>query len=345
MATRRAVIDIGTNSVKLLVADIDQHHVTPVWEGSKQTRLGRGFYQNNYLQQQAIDDTARAVVEFRGIARERQAATIRVIATSAARDALNSDDLIRAVECAADLKTEILSGQQEAALVFEGVTTDPRFGAEALLLLDVGGGSTEFILGQADHQHFRQSYPLGSVRLMEQLPHSNPPRPDELRACRQWVNRFLEKEVRPALESALGLQKTQQSNPLKESAQLADSRYSEFLLVGAGGTAAILARIEAGLETYDRARIEAVRLSRARVQWHVENLWGRSLELRKHIIGLPGSRADVILTGAVIFEAVMDQLNFSELRVSTRGLRFAAVLGPIATGRADSPSPCGRGPG
>jgi len=322
MITRRAVIDVGTNSVKLLVADIDQHRVEPVWEGSKQTRLGRGFYQTHRLQQPAIAQTASAVAEFAAAAREHQASSIRVIATSAARDALNADELITAIEHAAELKIEILSGEQEADLVFQGVATDPRFATKPLLLLDVGGGSTEFILGQGGQQHFRESFSLGSVRLMEHFPHSDPPKPDELAACRQWVSHFLQREVQPRLEPAMRRQ------PVDQSERRAPAlRESALLLVGAGGTAAILARIEGEVEPYDRARIEAVRLSRARVQWHVENLWGSPLQQRKQIIGLPASRADVILTGAVIFEAVMDRFAFAELRISTRGLRFAAVLG------------------
>src|SRR4029077_1021497 len=99
-----------------------------------------------------------------------------------------------------------------------------------------------------------------------------------------------------------------------------------ILLVGTGGTTSILGRMEAKLETFDRAKIEATRLSRERVRWHVEHLWGMPLEERKHIVGLPPNRADVILMGVAIYEAVMEKFGFSELRISTRGLRFAAVM-------------------
>ncbi len=349
MKIRRAVIDVGTNSVKLLIVDIEHHRVKPVWEGSKQTRLGRGFYQTHHLQQPAISQTATAVAAFAALARERQAASIRVIATSAARDARNADELITAIERAAQLKMEILSGEQEADLVFQGVTTDPRFATEPLLLLDVGGGSTEFILGQGGHPHFRESFPLGSVRLMEHLPHSDPPRLEELAGCREWVRQFLHREVQPGLETAIIKQlaesRCDNRNALppdtralpvaalsrRRSGQGEGGSHAKLRLVGTGGTAAILARIEGEVERYDRARIEAIRLSRARVQWHVENLWRSPLQQRKEIIGLPSSRADVILTGAVIYEAVMDQFGFSELRVSTRGLRFAAVLHDCGT--------------
>src|SRR5215831_10551278 len=152
--TRRAVIDVGTNSVKLLVADVQGHDVRPIYEDSKQTRLGQGFYETHELQPEPIANTARAVAKFSALARELHAVSIRVIATSAARDAVNAQALISAIENAAAVKVEIISGDQEAEWAFHGVTTDPGLAKQPLLLLDVGGGSTEFILGKGEHKHF-----------------------------------------------------------------------------------------------------------------------------------------------------------------------------------------------
>ena len=164
-SSRRAVIDVGTNSVKLLVADESGREVEPVWEESKQTRLGRGFYETHRLQPEAIDATGKAVGQFSETARRYQATSIRVIATSAARDAVNSAELSAAIEKASGLKMEIISGEQEAEWVFQGVTTDPSLAHEPLLLLDVGGGSTEFIVGQGEQKYFSRSFPLGTVRV------------------------------------------------------------------------------------------------------------------------------------------------------------------------------------
>jgi len=175
---RRAVIDVGTNSVKLLVADVSGREVQPVWEESKQTRLGRGFYETHRLQPDAIDATGKAVAQFSETAGKHQANSVRVIATSAARDAVNADELSSAIERASGLKMEIVSGEQEADWVFQGVTTDPTLAGPAgqmLLLLDVGGGSTELILGLGEQICFRQSFPLGTVRLLEKYPPSDPP--------------------------------------------------------------------------------------------------------------------------------------------------------------------------
>ena len=311
---RRAVIDVGTNSIKLLVADVAGHEVRPVVEVSKQTRLGRGFYQTHRLQREAIARTAEAVAKFAQTVRDEKASSIRVIATSAARDAVNAKELTSAIEAATGLEVEIISGEREADWVFQGVTTDPQLARVALLLLDVGGGSTEFILGRGEHKHFRESFPLGTVRLMEEIRISDPPAESELAACRHRIRTFLKSEVRPKLEPAI---KREVKTYSGEGA---------LQLVGTGGTTSILGRMEAKLETYDRARIEATLLTMARLHWHVERLWSLPLEERKEIVGLPKNRADVILTGAAIYEGIMEEFGFAELRISTRGLRFAVVM-------------------
>ena len=307
---RRAVIDVGTNSIKLLVADVSGREVRPVHEESRQTRLGKGFYATRQLQPEAVAHSAAVVWEFAEIAREKNADSLRVIATSAARDAVNPADLTTAIRRASDLQVEIISGEQEAEWAFRGVTTDAELAKQPLLLLDVGGGSTEFILGQGEHKHFARSYPLGTVRLLEQFPHSDPPARGELKACRDWITGFLREKIRPQLEPALRK----------------ENHSREVLLAGTGGTTSILARMENRLDRFDRERIENTILSRDQVTAHRKRLWSLPLAERKEIIGLPKLRADVILTGVVIYEAVMEEFDFKQLRVSTRGLRFAAVM-------------------
>jgi exopolyphosphatase/guanosine-5'-triphosphate,3'-diphosphate pyrophosphatase len=311
---RRAVIDVGTNSVKLLVADVRGSEVQPVWEGSTQTRLGKSFYETHRLQAEPIHQTAEAVVEFATRARGLQAISVRVIATSAARDAINAAELIASIREASGLETAIISGDQEADWAFLGVTTDPALRDAPLLLLDVGGGSTEFILGQGEERHFCESFAMGTVRLLEKLPHSDPPTGDELSSCRRALSDFLNVQVRPKLQPALEREKAR------------PGRSEELQLVGTGGTSSVLGSMEAELRIFDRERLEGTRLSRERLHWHVEHLWRLPLSERKKIIGLPPNRADVILAGGAIYEAVMDHFDFNGLRISTRGLRFAAVM-------------------
>jgi exopolyphosphatase/guanosine-5'-triphosphate,3'-diphosphate pyrophosphatase len=323
---RRAVIDVGTNSVKLLVADVAGHEVRPVCEQSKQTRLGHGFYETHRLRPEAIAATATAVASFVALANEAQVASIRVFATSAAREALNREELTAAIERASGLRVEVISGDQEADWGFQGVTTDPELAQAPLLLMDVGGGSAQFILGRDGGKQARHSFPLGSVRLLETFPCSDPPTPAELAACRQWLKDFLRKEVRPKLIEEMGGSEQRSEADQSRPTPAVTGSGGMVQLVGVGGTATILGCMEAKLETFDRARIEATRLSAARVSWHLQRLWSLPLEKRKETIGLPKNRADVILMGVAIYHAVMEEFGFRELRISTRGLRFAALM-------------------
>jgi exopolyphosphatase/guanosine-5'-triphosphate,3'-diphosphate pyrophosphatase len=308
-AKRRAVIDVGTNSVKLLVADVGAASVRPVWEESEQTRLGAGFYDSHCLQPRAIAQTAEAVATFARAARTHGAAHVRVIGTSAARDAVNAAELCAAIARAAGLTMEIISGAQEAEWAFRGVTTDPVLAARPLLIMDVGGGSTEFILGHRGAMHFRHSFPLGSVRLLERLKIFDPPSAEDWRRCREEISATLEREVLPLLMPHL------------------TGEFAENLtLVGTGGATTILARIHGGMTDFNRERIERIGLSFAEVRQHREGLWSLPIAARRQVPGLPPNRADVILYGAAIYESVMNSLHLDALRISTRGLRFAAVL-------------------
>jgi exopolyphosphatase/guanosine-5'-triphosphate,3'-diphosphate pyrophosphatase len=308
-AERRAVIDIGTNSVKLLVAETDGLEVNPLAEESRQTRLGQGLFQSNVLQPEAIQQTVEAVATFAHTAAQWQVPHPRVIATSAARDALNGADLVKAIQQRLGLPVEIISGQQEAEWAFRGVASAPALRHQPLLLVEVGGGSTQVILGQADHQQFQQSLPLGSVRLLEQFRPTDPPAPQELDHVRHWLTDFLERELGPALGLRLR--------------QLAGG---SVRLVGTGGTVTILARMAKELSSFDRAAIEGTRLSLAWIQQTTTKLWSLSLAERRALVGLPPNRADVILFGICIYEAFMVHLNLPELYVSTRGVRFGAIL-------------------
>jgi exopolyphosphatase / guanosine-5'-triphosphate,3'-diphosphate pyrophosphatase len=306
---RRAVIDIGTNSVKLLVAQIEGGSVFPLLEEGTQTRLGEGFFDHHHLQAEAIYRTAAAAGAYVQKARAWQADWIRVIATSAARDARNQDEFREAVRNASGLEAEIITGDAEADLAFAGVNSDPKLAGRLLLMLDAGGGSTEFILAQGARQHFRRSFPLGTVRLLEWIRGLRLPKENERPNCLDWLSEFVEGHVKPELQPCL-----QSLKP-----QLA-------LLVGTGGTPAIMAAMELRLDSFDRQRIEQTTLSLDQVRRQLDSLWRMPLAQRRKVPGLPPDRADVILFGTAIYAVLMESLGFDQVRVSTRGLRFAALL-------------------
>ena len=180
---------------------------------------------------------------------------------------------------------------------------------DRVLILDVGGGSTEFILGDQEHHKFRQSFPLGSVRLLEKLRPHDPPAIQDLADCRHWLEKFLQHQIGPAMASTL-----------------TDAVKQRVMLVGTGGTTTILARMEKKLRDFTREDIDGVCLTHQRILDGMVHLWSLPLAERRKIPGLPANRADVIIMGVAIYESVMRHFGIGELHISTRGLRFGALL-------------------
>jgi exopolyphosphatase / guanosine-5'-triphosphate,3'-diphosphate pyrophosphatase len=167
---RRAVIDIGTNTVKLLVADVRGGEIRPVISNDTTVRLGEGVDEAQHLSRVAIFRTVQAIADYVADAREHGAIGINVLATSAAREATNRQEFLDAVRTKTGLTVEIVTGQREAELIFRGVTSDPVWATDRLLVMDVGGGSAEFILGRAGSIERLISLPLGAVRMTERFP-------------------------------------------------------------------------------------------------------------------------------------------------------------------------------
>ena len=310
----RAVIDVGTNSVKFLVATVEGAVVRPIDEGSEQTRLGQGFYETQRLQPEPIRQTARAVAEFAEKARVWKPASVRVVATSAARDAANAEELIGAIGRECGLPVEVISGEQEADWAFEGVSSDPALGDRPILAIDIGGGSTEFTCGRKGQRSFGRSFKLGTVRFLERNAVSDPPRAEDLQRCIAQARDVLSTEVEPALTSAI--------------AQFGETPR----FISTGGTSTIMARIHLRLRTFRRDLIDGAEMTSAEVRAMVEQLWGMSLAARQNLIGLPPNRADVILPGVVFVGEVMNIFSLATMRVSTRGLRFGALMHPQDAG-------------
>lgn len=306
---RRAVIDIGTNSVKLLVGDVSGTSVTPLCEHAEQTRLGKGLHATHRLQADAIDRTAHAVAQFIREAERWQVASTRLIATSAARDADNRSEFTDAIWRTVRLRVEVISGEQEAAWAFVGVATDPRLAGQPLLIMDTGGGSTQFTYHGGNASPTHHSFRLGALRLLDQFPPSDPPTPDEQRRCHARIKEFIDHQIRPALAKDL------------PAHALASAQ-----LVGTGGASSLLVSMHLGLNSFQRDLIEAAVMTRREVQAQMEQLWRLPLAERQRIPGLPPAKADVVLMGAAIHAIVMAEFDFDRLLVSTRGLRFAALL-------------------
>ena len=300
---RRAVIDVGSNSVKLLIAEVVKGVVTPLVHEGEQTRLGRGVFETGQLAPEAIADTARAVAAFAAKAKGQGATNVRVFATSAAREASNGDELAAAI-AVGGLELEIIDGQTEAELVLRGVRSLPDLAEGPLAIIDVGGGSTELLVADDTALRLQHSFALGTVRWLESFPVSETPTEAERAKLAQALDDFLDEQVTPKLG---GL-------PLPGT------------LIGAGGSPVFLARIFFGRDDLAADEVESLRLSLPEVQSLCDRLWKMSMAQRRALPGLPANRADVILFGAAIYEAVMMRCGFGELRPTLRGVRYGALL-------------------
>lgn len=309
---RRAVLDVGTNSIKLLVADVLGWSVLPVVERSRQTRLGEGLYERYVLRAERIAETLDAAREFLSLARESGARDLRIVATSATREAQNRNELVEPLQAAWEVPVEVISGEQEADLAFLGVCTDERYRHVPLLIAEVGGGSTQILIGHSGNVRCRASLPLGTVRLLHQFPPSDPPRGDEHQACQRAIEALLTGPLGSELNAAIRAE--------------CSGCETGLVMVGTGGTASILGGMAAGLAAFDRQVLEQTQIPLEQIAAQEARLWGATLEARKRFVGLPANRADVILYGVALVHAVMRFSKAPIYRVSTRGVRFGALL-------------------
>jgi len=285
---RRAVIDIGTNTVKLLVADVQDGRLEPVVAKDTTTRLGEGVDQTKRLAPRAIDRTVNAIHDYVAGARELGAVDIVAFTTSAARDAVNCDEFLASARDRCGLSVQVISGEREAELIFRGVVSDPAWADERILVMDVGGGSAEFILGKTGVIERAQSLPLGAVRLTEQY--------------RDRAFQELAASLRDVLHRSLR-----------------DYQTGKWRLIGTGGTIVTLARMKHGKMDHATLSVEDLRAM-------VTSLDAMTLEQRKRVPGLPPERADIIVAGGAVFLFAMETLGALELTVSVRSLRYGALL-------------------
>jgi exopolyphosphatase/guanosine-5'-triphosphate,3'-diphosphate pyrophosphatase len=284
---RAGVVDLGTNSTRLLVADVLDGHVEEVERRTEITRLGEGVDERRKLLPLPIARVRNVLTEYRRDLERLGAERVLTIATSAVRDAENGEAFLGEIEWSYGFTTRLLTGDEEAALTLRGVATGRRLG-DGTLVLDVGGGSTELITTAS-----RTSVDVGSVRLTERHLHSDPPTRNELEAAARDV-----RELLPDLEPTGA--------------------------VGVAGTITTLAALELG--GYDRERVHGYRLTREAVERQLERLASLPLSERRELPGLEPERAPVILGGAVVVREVLDRYGLDGLEVSERDLLHGAAL-------------------
>jgi exopolyphosphatase/guanosine-5'-triphosphate,3'-diphosphate pyrophosphatase len=298
MAERIAAIDVGTNTVLLLVAERAAGGFAALRERAEITRLGRGVDATGRLDPAAIRETVEVLAAFAGEARALGASRILCVATSAARDARNGRDFFEAARARAGIVPEVITGEEEARLVHGSAWQD--FGGEGpLAVLDVGGGSTEFTLGEGPLPRVRHSLQVGAVRLTERHVRSDPPSEGDLAAVRA--------AAREALRPIAG-------------AAAPGSR-----LVAVAGTVTTLSAVRQALPAYDAARVHGSILTAGELEDLLSRLERLPLSERAALPGMEPKRADVIVAGCAIVLEALSIARFPELTVSNRGVRWGLL--------------------
>jgi exopolyphosphatase/guanosine-5'-triphosphate,3'-diphosphate pyrophosphatase len=291
-----ASLDLGTNSTRVLVARPVEgdgpRRIETLDRRNTITRLGQGVGATGRLAPEAIERTLASLRAYREVMDAHGVERVRIAATSAARDAANRDELFDAVESLVGTRPELLSGDEEGRLSFRGATDglDPSRGP--FVVVDIGGGSTEFIVGTSEVEGVL-SLDVGCVRLTERFIEHDPPRPEELTACISLTDTYVE-------------------DVLRELPTVSEAR----TLVGLAGTITTVAAVEIGLATYDRDRIHHFTLTHEAAEDVFRTLATESRADRIHNPGLEEARADVIVGGLCVLVAIFRRLGFDEMLVS-----------------------------
>lgn len=299
----RASIDLGTNTCLLLVAEMSPEGKINRILGDHSTivRLGQGVDQARKLRDEAMERTMVCLRRYAQLIKSSggQPEAAVCVATASARDATNGAEFFAHVQGETGLRFRVLSGQDEAKYTFLGALL-PGMRPESCAVIDIGGGSTEFIAKKDG-----KSLNLGSVRFTERFFVHDPVSDSEFWACQAQIDAMLEelRAWRKGIDPSTAL-------------------------VAVAGTATTLAAWHRGLKEFDAQAIDAVTLSRGDVHRMVEELKWRTVDERIELVGIDPQRADVILAGALILWRAMEVLEFSTARISTRGLRFGVLLAP-----------------
>jgi exopolyphosphatase/guanosine-5'-triphosphate,3'-diphosphate pyrophosphatase len=302
--TRRlAGIDIGTLTCRLLIADLTSDGpLNELCSNRRILRLGEGVDQTKRLSSAAMDRVIQCLREWRTIIDGYQVDAATAVATSAVRDATNRDEFLLRVKQETGFDIEVIAGDEEARRTLLGIRSGLPSGVTDMLALDIGGGSTEFILDRSGQKPIVRSIDIGVVRLCERLLHHDPPTAEELQQARDWVSR----ETKAAVVDMEG--------------------YQSATFVGTAGTITALAAMAQKLPAYEPARIHNYQLALATVQDLEQTLLSRKKADRIGLPGLEKNREEVIAAGAIIIRTVMETLGMSSVLVSDLGLREGVLI-------------------
>jgi exopolyphosphatase/guanosine-5'-triphosphate,3'-diphosphate pyrophosphatase len=302
---RLAAIDVGTNTIRLLIGEPDgRGGYRPVVGAQEITRLGQGLLPDRTLQPEPMRRSLEVLARFRRLCADQGVAAIAAGGTSALREARNRDEFLSRARREADLEIALISGEEEARLTLLGIRAALNPPPHSMLMLDIGGGSTELLLADGPRILGLVSTGLGAVKLTETYLTGDPPTPAQLDAAGRATDERLARVRRAELPAWAG-------SPA---------------FVGTAGTITTLAAVDLALDVYDPARVNGHRLTRERVAGLLTDLARMPLSRRRQVRGLEPARADIIVAGTLICLSALRTLAFPALTVSDGGLREGMLL-------------------
>ncbi|HKE16370.1 MAG TPA: hypothetical protein VKB80_15970 [Kofleriaceae bacterium] len=332
--TRFAAVDIGTNTLLLLVAEAGPDGALRAHRDEcRFGRLGEGLDRSGRLSDQAVERSLAILREYRQLIDDSGAARVAAFGTQALREAANAADFLAPARAILGAAVEVIDGRREAELVYRSVAAAfPELARRDLVVADVGGGSTEVIAGRAGTVRSLISLPIGSVRLTERHLRGDPPAPDQVAALVADIDAHLAR-----LDSALAGSAAPHSSGGATGAG-AEPSEGPPALVGTAGTATTLAAVEQKLRAYDADRVQGFRLNRGALERQLARYLELTVAEKRGLPGLEPERADVIAAGAAIYARLVAHLGATELITSDRGVRWGAAL-ELAAGPAPGPTP------
>ena len=300
-----AVVDIGTNSTRLLLAEVQDGRVGDLLERRTEiTRLGAGVDADGRLSEEAMERVYTVLDQYASLIERHGADKAVAVLTSAVRDAANGEEFARAVRERWGLEPHVLSGDEEARLTFLGATSERDASDRTpTLVVDIGGGSTEFVIGTGSEMTFHVSNQAGVVRQTERHLHSDPPTSDECEALARDVRSILSDGVPEKWRRAVGH------------------------AIAVAGTATSMASIAQELEPYDPDRVEGYVVSESQCREIRDRLAGLTVEERRQVRGLHPDRAPTIVAGAIILLEALSLFGLHEFEVSEHDILRGAALG------------------
>jgi exopolyphosphatase/guanosine-5'-triphosphate,3'-diphosphate pyrophosphatase len=294
-----AAIDIGTNSTNLLIVDPQGNEIV---REVNVTRLGKGVASSGVLDDSAINSTVQQLAVYASLLKQHKVETFRVTATEACRRASNANTFLDQAETVLGKRPEIISGAEEGQLAFRGALSKLEPHKGITIVVDIGGGSTEVMIGQDNSLQHASSFPVGAVVLSETELHRDPPRPEELTNAIGLVTDFMDDLVR-------------------EQPQVLDATR----VVGVAGTIVTIAAVELGIARFDPVALHGMTLTREAAEDVFRTLATESLADRKSNPGLPAERADVIVGGCCALVGIMRRLRLPSITVSVHNLLDGVV--------------------